>query len=84
VEEKVSVEEATAKAQAKETEAIAADAKADLDEAMPALDAAVKSLDALNKGDITEVKGFPKPPPLVQMTMEAVCILLGVGRCRLN
>jgi dynein heavy chain len=23
------------------------------------------------------MKGFPKPPPLVQLTMEAVCILLG-------
>ena len=44
---------------------------------MPALEAAVESLNALNKGDITEVKGFPKPPPLVQLTMEAVCILLG-------
>ena len=77
VEENVSKEAAIAEKQAKETEAIAADAKADLDEAMPALDAAVKSLDSLNKADITEVKGFPKPPPLVQMTMEAVCILLG-------
>ena len=77
VEEKVSAEEATAKAQAEETKAIADSAQADLDEAMPALEAAVDSLNALNKADIVEVKGFPKPPPLVQMTMEAVCILLG-------
>ena len=44
-------EEAVAKrAGAYETEAIAADAQADLDEAMPALEAAVESLNALNKG----------------------------------
>jgi dynein heavy chain len=58
-----------------ETQAIADDAKADLDEALPALNAAIDSLKALNKGDIVEIKSFPKPPPLVQMTMEAVCIL---------
>lgn len=58
-----------------ETKAIADDAKADLDEAMPALNGAINSLKQLNKGDIVEIKSFPKPPPLVQMTMEAVCIL---------
>ena len=69
---------------AAETKAIAASAQADLDEAMPALDAAVKSLNALNKADIVEVKGFPKPPPLVRMTMEAVLLAArredGLGR----
>eukprot|EP00951_Prasinocladus_malaysianus_P010352 scaffold75916_cov45-Prasinocladus_malaysianus.AAC.1 len=44
---------------------------------MPALNAAVSALNALNKNDITEIKSFSKPPPLVQMTMEAVCILNG-------
>ena len=77
VEAKVAEEEAVAKKQADETKAIAESAQADLDEAMPALDSAVKSLNALNKADIVEVKGFPKPPPLVRMTMEAVCLLLG-------
>jgi dynein heavy chain len=57
------------------SQAIADEAKADLDEAMPALNAAIDSLKALNKNDIVEIKSFPKPPPLVQMTMEAVCIL---------
>lgn len=27
------------------------------------------------QNDIVEIKSFPKPPPLVQMTLEAVCIL---------
>jgi dynein heavy chain len=53
------------------------DAQKDLDEAMPALNAAVSALNSLTKGDITEVKSFAKPPPLVQTTMEAVCVLLG-------
>lgn len=44
-------------------------------EALPALESAVNSLKALNKNDIVEIKSFPKPPNLVQMTMEAVCIL---------
>lgn len=56
---------------------MADDAKADLEEAMPALNSAMDSLKALNKNDITEIKSFAKPPPLVQMTMEAVCILKG-------
>lgn len=46
---------------------VADDAKADLEEAMPALNAAIDSLKALNKNDITEIKSFPKPPPLVQV-----------------
>lgn len=59
-----------------QVKAIADDAKADLAEALPVLESAVKSLDALNKSDIVEIKSFPKPPSLVQLTMEAVCILL--------
>lgn len=35
----------------------------------------MNSLKALNKNDIVEIKSFAKPPPLVQMTMEAICIL---------
>jgi dynein heavy chain len=50
-------------------------AKADLDEALPALEAAVESLKSLNKNDITEIKSYSKPPPLVEVVMEAVMIL---------
>lgn len=71
----VTSEEQEVKAMQQETQQIADEAKADLEEAMPALEAAVNSLKALNKNDIVEIKSFPKPPPLVQMTMEAVCIL---------
>jgi len=71
----VEAEEAEVKSQAAATKEIADDARSDLDKAMPALNAAVNALSALNKNDITEIKSFAKPPALVQMTMEAVCIL---------
>ena len=66
-----------AKEQAAAVKVIADDAQADLDKALPALDAAVSALSSLNKNDITEIKSFAKPPPLVQTTLEAVCILKG-------
>lgn len=71
----VAAEEKDVKAMQQQTQAIADAAQAELAEAMPALQAAIDSLKALNKNDIVEIKSFPKPPPLVQMTMEAVCIL---------
>jgi dynein heavy chain len=77
IEAVVSKEAAEAKIIAAETKVIADDAQADLDKAMPALKAAVDALNSLNKGDITEIKSFAKPPALVQTTLEAVCILKG-------
>jgi len=77
IKEKVSGEEIVVRKQADEVQAIAADAQKDLDIAMPALESALKSLDALDKKDIQEMKSFAKPPPLVVMTMEAVCVLMG-------
>jgi len=71
----VAMEEREVKKMQKEIQVVADDAKADLEEAMPALCAAIDSLKSLNKNDITEIKSFAKPPSLVQMTMEAVCIL---------
>ena len=70
-------DEAVAKVKAEETKAIADDAQRDLDEALPALEAAVKALDSLDKADIAELRVFSKPPELVQVVMEAVCILMG-------
>lgn len=79
-------EEAEVGVQAAEVKVVQADAQADLDVALPALEKALKALDSLTKNDITEVKGFAKPPPAVQIVMEAVCILLevseGVGGIR--
>jgi len=77
IKEKVAGEEAVVRKQAEEVGIVQADAQRDLDIAMPALEKALKSLDSLSKNDINEVKSFPKPPPLVMMTMEAVNVLLG-------
>ena len=73
----VNKEADAAKTTAAEVQVIKDDAQADLDKALPALEAAVTALSSLNKNDITEIKSFAKPPPLVQTTMEAVCILKG-------
>ncbi|KAJ3183889.1 Dynein heavy chain 6, axonemal [Geranomyces variabilis] len=71
----VSEEEVIVRAKANETEAIAAEAQRDLDEALPALNAAYKALDALDKKDIAELKVFSKPPDAVLMVLEAICTL---------
>ena len=66
---------------AESIQAVADDAKADLEEAMPALNAAVDSLKALNKNDITEIKSFPKPPPLVQVRTLGLLFLRTPSGC---
>ncbi|EGD81605.1 dynein heavy chain 2 [Salpingoeca rosetta] len=61
--------------EAQECEKLAADAEADLKEALPALQAAMDALKSLNKNDISEIKAYTKPPDLVAMVMEAVMVL---------
>ena len=63
---------------AMEVQAMKDDCQADLDEALPAFHRALKALDALDKKKIQELKSFAKPPELVQVVLEAVCILFGV------
>ena len=64
------------KIEADKAEALANDAKADLDKAQPELEAAEKSLVSLDPRAIHEIRGMAQPPELVRTTMEAVCILL--------
>lgn len=52
--------------------------QAQLDEALPSLYAAQQALKVLKKSHIVEVKSMAKPPPGVILTMEAVCIMMGV------
>ncbi|ESP04959.1 hypothetical protein LOTGIDRAFT_184938 [Lottia gigantea] len=52
-------------------------AQQDLDEALPALQEAIKALESLNKKDMTEIRSYGRPPPLVEKVMEAVMILRG-------
>ena len=65
-------DEALATVKAEDTQAIAADAQKDVDEALPILRNANKALDALDKSDIAELKVFAKPPDLVMTVMETV------------
>ncbi|XP_074107880.1 dynein heavy chain 2, axonemal kl-2 [Cotesia typhae] len=50
-------------------------ARADLETVEPALDRAMKALDTLNKKDLAEIKSFARPPPGVEIVLEAVMIL---------
>eukprot|EP00929_Paragymnodinium_shiwhaense_P038463 TRINITY_DN20312_c0_g2_i5.p1 TRINITY_DN20312_c0_g2~~TRINITY_DN20312_c0_g2_i5.p1 ORF type:complete len:4212 (-),score=1387.32 TRINITY_DN20312_c0_g2_i5:193-12828(-) len=71
------VDEKIAGEAAAEASAIAADCQRDLDEALPEYYHAIKALDSLDKKDIQEIKSFAKPPPLVEVVLSAVCLLLG-------
>ncbi|RYY37981.1 hypothetical protein EON62_00755, partial [archaeon] len=51
-----------------------------LEAALPALEAAAAALDNLNKDDITELKSFATPPPLVMMVCMCVMHLRPTGR----
>eukprot|EP00892_Ulva_mutabilis_P004502 jgi/Ulvmu1/2423/UM134_0004.1 len=73
----VAAEEAQVARGAAATAALRDEAQVALAMVMPALEAAETALGALNRNDIIEIKTFTKPPVLVQLTMEAVCVLLG-------
>lgn len=61
--------------EAAECKAISDDAEADLAIAMPALEKAMEEVDKLDKGSISEVKAYTKPPALVETVLQAVMIL---------
>lgn len=46
---------------------------------MPIYNAAIKAVDDLNKNDITEVKGFQKPPEGAKAVMKTMCIMFNVA-----
>lgn len=71
------VDEKAASEAAQEANAIKTDCQQELDEALPEFYSAIKSLDALDKKDIQEIKSFAKPPPLVEVVLSAVCLLMG-------
>jgi dynein heavy chain 1 len=48
----------------------------DLGKAEPALIDAQKSVKGIKKSHLDEVRGLARPPPMVQMSMEAVCIMI--------
>lgn len=52
------------------------EAQNELEKAYPLLKEAQTALSALNKSDISEIRTFNNPPPIVAMVLEAVCLLL--------
>jgi len=60
----------------KESSAMAADTKADLDKAEPAVQAAMAALDSLEVKDISSCKGMNTPPPGVGEVFGATMVLL--------
>eukprot|EP00928_Gymnodinium_smaydae_P068043 TRINITY_DN5109_c0_g2_i1.p1 TRINITY_DN5109_c0_g2~~TRINITY_DN5109_c0_g2_i1.p1 ORF type:complete len:2204 (+),score=637.65 TRINITY_DN5109_c0_g2_i1:114-6725(+) len=71
------VDEKEAQAAAATANAIKSECQRELDEALPEYHNAIKALDSLDKKDIQEVKSFAKPPPLVEVVLQAVCLLMG-------
>jgi len=61
--------------EAAECKAISDDAEADLAIAMPALEKAMEEVEKLDKGSVSEVKAYTKPPALVETVLQAVMIL---------
>ena len=74
-EESCAKDEAECSKTMKEVSEIKNECQKDLDEALPALNAANRALSNLNKGDIVEIKSYPKPPGGVETVMNAVCLL---------
>jgi len=78
-EQKSDVEAESAKiaVEAKKCNAIAADAEADLAEALPALERAMAEVDKLDNKSIGEVKAYAAPPKAVAMVLSAVMLFFG-------
>eukprot|EP01084_Bolivina_argentea_P281903 482434_1 len=74
----VAVEEAQCNKQAAEAKEQADECQKELDVALPAYEQAMAALKVIKKSDLAQVKKYSKPPPGVVLTMEAVCIMMGV------
>lgn len=67
-----------------QVEAIAADAKADLDVAMPALDQAMTEVDKLDKNSISEVMARSPPPPSSSLAQIQASFSILTGRLKFD
>lgn len=75
----VSAEEAECNEQAAEAEKIKEECTEALAEAMPALNNAMKALKVVQKSQLDELRAMKVPTPGVLMTIEALCIMMGVA-----
>lgn len=60
-----------------EIKAKQAEVRAELDKVEPALEEAKNSVSQINKAQLNEIRAMIKPPDNVQLTIKAVCCLLG-------
>ena len=74
----VEAEEAVAKAKKESADAIQRDCEEELSRVMPIYQAAMKAVQDLDKNDITEIRGFKKPPDGAVLVMKGMCIMFGV------
>lgn len=72
----ISLEKEQVNSEALKLESISHEAKTELNQAIPFLQQAEEAIKKLNKNDISEIRTFVNPPPIVQSVLEAVCILL--------
>ncbi|MES1901874.1 MAG: hypothetical protein MHPSP_000041 [Paramarteilia canceri] len=61
-----------------ELKKLAFQADNDLKKAMPVLEEATKALESINKRDISEIKSYGRPSPIVERVMEAVMLMRGL------
>lgn len=74
----VEAEEAVAKGKKESADAIQKDCEDELSRVMPIYNAALKAVSELDKNDITEIRGFKKPPDGAILVMKSMCIMFGV------
>ena len=75
-------DEAVARVKAEETQAMKDDAQRDLNQALPAVEKANEAISRLKKESIGEVRTFTKPPHMVEVVMQAVCIMFEKKKVR--
>jgi dynein heavy chain len=75
-EKQVNAEASKIEKEAEEASVISADCQAGLDKALPALMEAEAALNVLTKKDISELKAYAKPPPLVELVLCGVMTVL--------
>ena len=75
-------DEAVARVKAEETQVMKDDAQRDLNQALPAVEKANEAIGRLKKESIGEVRTFTKPPHMVEVVMQAVCIMFEKKKVR--
>ena len=78
VKEQVLKEEEVVLAQKEISEKMRDDCQTRLNKALPELHAAIEALKTINTQDFITMRSYNRPHELIQLTLETVCILLGV------